>query len=248
MNRSLILAYGMISYAIGMGGLAVFVLFVGGWDVLPVHIDSGEPAPLVFALSINSTLMILLGLQHTVMARPGFKKGWTQVIPPAAERSTYVLLSGVVFLLICFYWQSIAGTAWHIDNTIARTVVTAMQLFGWVSVVVSSFVINHLELFGLQQVYCHFSDQVEPAAKFTDRSLYKLVRHPLQLGILIGIWCAATMTMTHLLLSASMTVYIFLGLHFEERDLVATFGQDYEDYQRRVPMILPIPKRTRSVK
>jgi len=248
MSRSLILVYGMVSYAIGMGGLGVFVLFVGAGNVLPVHIDSGEPGPLVFALSINSGLMILLGLQHTVMARPGFKKRWIQVIPPAAERSTYVLLSGVVFLLICFCWQPITGTAWRVDNAVARTVVTAIQLFGWGLVITSSFVINHLELFGLQQVYCYFSDQSEPAPKFTDRFLYKIVRHPLQLGILIGIWCTATMTMTHLMMSVAMTVYIFLGLHFEERDLVATLGPDYEDYQRRVPMILPIPKRTREVK
>lgn len=248
MSRSLILVYGMVSYALGMGGLGVFVLFVGGWKVLPVHIDSGESGPLVFALSINSGLMILLGLQHTVMARPGFKNRWIRVIPPAAERSTYVLLSGVVFFLICFCWQPIAGTAWRVDNAVARTVVTAIQLFGWVLVITSSFVINHLELFGLQQVYCNFSGQPEPAPQFTDRFLYKRVRHPLQLGILIGIWSAATMTMTHLMLSAAMTVYIFLGLYFEERDLVATLGQDYEDYQRRVPMILPIPKRTREVK
>jgi protein-S-isoprenylcysteine O-methyltransferase Ste14 len=197
---------------------------------------------------VNTGLMILLGLQHSVMARPGFKKAWIKVIPPASERSTYVLLSGVVFFLICFYWQAIAGTFWHVDNQLSRIILTAIQLFGWGLVVASSFMINHFELFGLQQVYYYFVGKPEPPPNFTDRFLYKIVRHPLQLGVLIGIWFAATMTMTHLTLSVAMTLYIFIGLYFEEKDLVATLGQDYENYQKRVRMILPIPKRTNAAK
>ncbi len=123
-----------------------------------------------------------------------------------------------------------------------------LQLLGWVLVVVATFVINHFELFGLQQVYFNFVNKPEPSPDFTDRFLYKIVRHPLQLGVLIGIWSTPTMTMTHLMLSATMTVYIFVGLYYEEKDLVATLGQDYEDYQRRVRMILPIPKRTSAAK
>jgi protein-S-isoprenylcysteine O-methyltransferase Ste14 len=150
MSRSLIFIYGVLSYAVGMGGLVFFILFVGGWDFLPFSIDSGEPGPLAVALLVNSGLMILLGLQHSVMARPGFKAKWIKVTPPASERSTYVLLSGVVFFLICFCWQAIAGNCWHVDNQIGRTILTAIQLFGWGLVVASSFVINHFELFGLQ--------------------------------------------------------------------------------------------------
>lgn len=248
MSRSLILIYGILSYAVGMGGLVFFILWVGSWEFLPFHIDSGEPGPLADALLVNTGLILLLGLQHSVMARPGFKEKWIKVIPPAAERSTYVLLSGVVFFLICFYWQAIAGTLWNVDNQLARTIVTAIQLFGWGLVVASSFVINHFELFGLQQVYYDFVGKPEPSPNFTDRFLYKLVRHPLQLGVLIGIWFTATMTMTHLMLSVTMTLYIFIALHFEEKDLVATLGQDYENYQKRVRMILPIPKRTNAKK
>lgn len=248
MNRTFILIYGILAYAVAMGGLVVFILFIGGWDFLPFHIDSGEPGPLGVALFFNTGLMILLGLQHSVMARPGFKATWIKVIPPAAERSTYVLLSGVVFLLICFCWQPITGMVWHVDNQIARAILTAIQLFGWVLVVASSFAINHFELFGLQQVYVYFVGKPEPAPNFTDRNLYKIVRHPLQLGVLIGIWFTATMTMTHLMLSAALTLYIFIGLYFEEKDLVATLGQDYETYQKRVRMILPIPKRTNAAK
>ena len=248
MSRSLILIYGFLSYAVGMGGLGFFVLFVGGWDFLPFHIDSGEPGPLAVALLVNLALMILLGLQHSVMARPSFKDAWIKVIPPAAERSTYVLLSGVVFFLICFYWHAIAGTFWHVDHQLARTILTAMQLFGWGLVVASSFVINHFELFGLQQVYYYFVGKPEPPPKFTDRFLYKIVRHPLQLGVLIGIWFTATMTMTHLMLSVAMTLYIFIGLYFEEMGLVATLGQEYEDYRNGVRMIVPLPKRSNGAK
>ena len=248
MSRSLILIYGIVSYAVGLGGLAFFILFLGGWNFLPIHIDSSTPGPLGVSLLINTSLMALFGLQHSVMARRSFKNVWTKVVPQAAERSTYVLLSGVVFCLIGFYWQPLAGTLWHVDNQIARNALIGIQLLGWVLVVVATFLINHFELFGLQQVYFNFVNKPEPAPDFTDRFLYKIVRHPLQLGVLIGIWSTPTMTMTHLMLSATMTVYIFIGLYYEEKDLVATLGQDYEDYQRRVRMILPIPKRTSAAK
>ena len=244
MSRSIILIYGILSYAIGMGGFVFLALFVCSWDFVPFHINSSEPRSLSVALLVNTGLMLMLGLQHSVMARPGFKKMWVKVIPPAAERSTYVLLSGVLFFLICFYWQALPGTVWQVDNPIAWVVLTAVQLLGWVLVVTSSFVINHFELFGLQQVYYCFVDKPEPSRNFTDRYLYKMVRHPVQLGILIGIWFTATMTMTHLMLSLAMTLYIFIGLYFEEKDLVVDLGPDYENYKKRVRMIIPIAKRT----
>ncbi|NIL96928.1 MAG: hypothetical protein GTO53_05480 [Planctomycetales bacterium] len=247
MSRFLILIYGVLSYAVGMSGLGFFILFVGGWNFLPKHIDSNQPGSLTFALLVNTGLITLMGVQHSVMARPSFKKAWTKVIPPATERSTYVLLSGIVFLLICLFWQPIAGTLWDVANPTAQIFLTAVQLLGWGFVVASSFMINHFELFGLRQVYYHFTGKPEPSPRFRERYLYKIVRHPLQLGVLMGIWFTATMTMTHLMLSMTMTVYIFIGLHFEEKDLVATLGPDYEAYRQRVPMILPIPKRSISV-
>lgn len=243
LTRSLILTYAALSYAIGMGGLVFFILFVGGWDFLPFHIDSSEPPSLAVALMVNTGLMLTLGLQHSVMARSGFKAAWTKIIPAAAERSTYVLLSGLVFLLISYQWRAIAGTIWDIENQLARNIITGIQFFGWGLVVVSSFLINHFELFGLRQAYYYCVEKPEPSQGFTDRYLYKTVRHPLQLGVLIGIWSTATMTMTHLTLSIAMTLYIFIGLHFEEKDLVATLGADYERYQGRVRMLLPVPKQ-----
>ena len=146
--------------------------------------------------------------------------------------------------LICFYWQPVDGTVWHLDNRIAQIVLIVIQLLGWVLAVAATFQINHFELFGLQQVYFNFVDKPEPTPSFTERFLYKMVRHPLQLGLLTGTWSTPTMSMTHLMLSATMTVYVFVGLSCEEKDLVATLGQDYENYRRRVRMIVPIPKST----
>ena len=243
MSRFLIFVYGIVSYVIGLGGLVFFILYAGGWNFLPFHIDSTPPGSPGIAILINLSLMALFAVQHSVMAREGFKRRLTKIIPPAAERSTYVLLSGLVLVLICFCWQPIRGTLWHVENPIARGVLTVFQLMGWALVVLASFLINHFELFGLQQIYFNLIHQPEPKPNFTDRFLYKFVRHPLQLGVLIGIWSAPTMTMTHLILSLTMTLYIFVGLHYEEKDLAATLGQDYTNYQKRVRMILPIPKR-----
>ncbi|MCA9269826.1 MAG: hypothetical protein KDA41_15200, partial [Planctomycetales bacterium] len=143
MRRLLILLYGLLCYAVGMGGLVYFILFVGGWDFLPLHIDSRSPGDAPTALLINAGLMLLLTLQHSAMARPRFKQAWTKVIPAAAERGTYVLFSGVVFLLICLFWQAMPGTVWRAESPIARGALTAVQLLGWLFVVVASFAINH---------------------------------------------------------------------------------------------------------
>ena len=164
------------------------------------------------------------------------------MIPRAAERSTYVLASGVIMCVICVGWRPLESTLWHVDHPIARFVLIALQLLGWGIAVTATFLINHFELFGLQQVYFNLVHKPEPSPDFTERFLYRIVRHPLQLGLLMGMWSAPTMSMTHLMLSATMTVYIFIGLYYEEKGLVATLGQDYEEYRKRVRMILPIPK------
>ncbi len=242
MNKLIIFIYGIIAYLIGMGALTFFILFIGGWDFLPLHIDSGIAGSISSALIINIGLITLFGVHHTVTARPGFKRTMEPVIPKAIERSTYVLISGVLLAAICLNWQPISGTLWTINNEFVRTSLIVIQIVGWTMVVVASFLINHFELFGLQRVYCNLVNKDEQNPNFTDRLLYKVVRHPLQLGIIIGMWSAPTMSMTHLMLASTMTIYIFIGLYYEEKDLVTFLGKDYEDYQMRVRKLLPIPK------
>ena len=242
MSRTIILLYGLLSYAIGMGGLFFFILFMGGWDFMPVHIDSGSPGPFGTALIINVGLIAVFGLQHTIMARPAFKKVWITIVPEAIERSTYVLLSGILMLLISLNWQAIEGMVWDFQNSALRMLLWALHWSGWGIAVIATFLINHFELFGLQQVWYNFKQQARPDDSFTDRFLYKIVRHPLQLGILMGMWFTPTMSMTHLYLSIMMTVYVFIGLHYEEIDLSNSLGEPYVDYKNRVRKILPLPK------
>ena len=199
------------------------------------------------AIIINLALLLLFGLQHSIMARRSFKRWWTRIISPAAERSTYVLLSGILLVFICYFWQPLPGVLWHIENPVGRALVFAIQGVGWLMVIVASFLINHFELFGLQQVYFHYIGKTEPQSVFTERFLYKFVRHPLQSGILIGVWASPTMTATHCMLSAGLSIYVMVGLFFEEKSLVDEFGDQYREYQRRVAMLIPglrVPYRT----
>ena len=242
MNRLLIFIYGLVSYAVGLGGLVWFALFVGGWEFLPRHIDSDIPGPLSQAIIINLSIMVIFALQHSVMARLTFKDRWIKIIPAASERSTYLLLSGIIMALICLYWQPISGVVWQVENQTARVVLISAYIIGWTIPVLASFMINHFELFGLQQVYFNFINKPEPAPHFTEKSFYKIVRHPIQFGTLIGIWSTPTMTATHLMLSLSLTAYVLVSLRYEERDLVTSLGEKYQNYQKRVGMIIPLVK------
>jgi protein-S-isoprenylcysteine O-methyltransferase Ste14 len=242
MGRLLIFFYGLISYAVGLGGLVWFALFIGGWDFLPRHIDSDAAGPLSTALLINVSIIVIFVLQHSIMARLTFKNRWTKIIPAAAERSTYLLLSGILMALICLYWQPITGVVWQVDNQIGQVILITVYVIGWLVPVMASFMINHFELFGLQQVYFNLVNRPEPSPHFTERWFYKAVRHPIQLGTLVGIWSTPTMTMTHFMLTASLTIYVLISLKYEEKDLVTTLGDKYEDYQKRVRMLIPVPK------
>ena len=242
MNRLLIFIYGLFCYAVGLGGLIWFALFIGGWDFLPRHIDSEIPGPLSSALLINAGILAVFVLQHSIMARLSFKAHWTKIIPKAAERSTYLLISGIIMGLFCLFWQPVQGVLWQVDNQAGQIVLIAVYIIGWTIPVLASFMINHFELFGLQQVYFNLVNKPEPAPHFTERWFYKIVRHPIQLGTLIGIWSTPTMSLTHLMLSATLTAYVLASLKYEERDLVTVLGKKYEDYQERVRMIVPIPK------
>lgn len=239
MSRILILIYGVFSYVVGLVTLLWFIVFIGPWDILPVHIDLEATQSLGLALLINIALVMLFGLQHSIMARPAFKIKLLKLIPEAMERSTYVLLSGVAMALIPLYWQSIDGLLWQVEDEIVRTLLIAGFIFGWAFSTLATFLINHFELFGLQQVYFNLRDKAEASPSFEERYFYKIVRHPIQLGVLIGLWSTPEMSMSHLMLSVTLSIYIFIGLYYEEKDLVNTLGKEYESYQQRVGMIFP---------
>lgn len=242
MKRLTVFIYGIFAYLFGLSVLIWFLLFVGSWDFLPSHIDSMQTTSLESALIINISLAVLFALQHSIMARQSFKKFITKFILAPAERSTYVLISGVFLSLICIYWQGVDGYLWQVDNQAGQGILISIYIFGWTFSVVSSFLINHFELFGLEQVYLNLKNRVEPEITFKENSFYKFVRHPIQLGTLIGIWATPNMSYTHLMLSVIFTIYILVGLHFEEKDLAKSIGEKYRAYQKRVPMIIPFVK------
>lgn len=231
--------YGLAGYLLGLGVLGLFVLWVAPWPLLPWHVDAGGPVPLGEALAVDAGLLLLFGLQHSLMARPRFRRWLGARLPAAAVRSTYVWLSALAIGLICAFWQPLEGMAWSVDATPARWVLGGGFVLGWGMAVWATFLIDHFELFGLRQIWRHLRNEPEPEPVFRERSLYRHVRHPMQLGVLIGLWSTPQMSLGHLLLAAGMTVYVLIGLYFEERDLVRELGPAYADYRRRVPQLLP---------
>lgn len=242
MNKSIIFIYGIFSYIVGLVAQVWFIFYIGEWEFMATTINAQYPVPLTTALIINLALVLIFGLQHSVMARSSFKKYVTKIIPQPAERSTYVLFSGLALGLICLYWQPLEGFFWQVDNETGKILLTLGYLLGWAFSLFSTFIINHFELFGLQQIYLNLLNKPEPSVSFKEKLFYKFVRHPIQLGVLIGLWLTPTMSYSHLMLSLTLTLYIFIGLWYEERDLTAAFGNTYREYQKRVRMMLPFPK------
>ncbi|KAA3608838.1 MAG: hypothetical protein D8M58_19070 [Calditrichaeota bacterium] len=239
MKRTLVFLYGTISYLIGLGALIYWFGFMGNLSFLPKTIDSGLPGPMAESLLINIALIVLFGVQHAVMARKGFKKAITKIIPAAAERSTFILMTGIVLSLILWQWRPIPITVWTIQNEIAQVFVFSLSWIGWGLIVFSSFLINHFELFGLQQIWFNLVKKPIPQISFKMPLLYKLVRHPIMLGVLIGIWSIPHMTIGHLVFALTMTIYIVIGVKMEERDLIANHGESYIKYKEKVPALLP---------
>ena len=242
MNKLIIFIYGILTYSVALIAQVWFIFYIGEWEFMERTISTQYPVPFITAFSINLVLVLIFALQHSVMARSFFKKHLTQIIPQAAERSTYVLFSGLALGLICLYWQPLEGFLWQVDNETGKTLLTAGYLFGWIFSLFSTFIINHFELFGLQQIYLNLLNKPTPPADFKEKLFYKFVRHPIQLGVLIGLWLTPAMSYSHLMLSLTLTLYIFIGLKYEERDLIATMGKTYKEYQKRVRMMLPFPK------
>jgi protein-S-isoprenylcysteine O-methyltransferase Ste14 len=231
--------YGVVVYALFLGTFAYAIGFVGDF-VVPKSVDTGPAAPLAEALIVDVLLLGVFAVQHSVMARRGFKRWWTRIVPPPVERSTYVLAASAALALILWQWRPIpAPVVWNVANATGRGILGALFVLGWGVLLVSTFLINHFELFGLRQVWANLAGRAIPEPEFRTPSIYRYVRHPIYLGFILAFWAAPTMTAGRLLFAAGATGYILVGIWFEERDLVAQFGDRYRLYRKQVGMLLP---------
>lgn len=243
MSRAATLKFAALAYAIFFATFLYLIAFVGNLPFVPRTVDRGPEAPLLVALAIDAALIAAFGLQHSVMARQGFKSWWTRFVPRQAERSVYVLAASLMLILLFLFWRPIAGTVWSVEQPMAVLVLQGLFAAGWLIVLLSTFLINHFELFGLQQAWFHASGRQASAPVFRRPFFYRLVRHPLYLGFFIAFWATPVMSYGHLLLAAGLSVYMLVAIRYEERDLVGLFGRDYEDYRSRVGMITPRLRR-----
>lgn len=246
MKKLTILIYGVIAYLSFHAVILYTMAFIGNFG-LTNSLDSMPNKPMLSAMLINIGLLTMFAVQHSGMARKGFKNWLKKFIPEAAERSTFVLMSNIALFLVLYFWEPIGGVIWQANSQFSQITLISLYMLGWSIVFVSSFLINHFHLFGLQQVWYNFKGKEVPPAQFTTPSLYKYVRHPLYVGFIILSWSATTMTLAHLLFAVMITAYILVGIQFEEKDLKDELGSEYEAYQKQVPMIVPgLPKSNDS--
>jgi protein-S-isoprenylcysteine O-methyltransferase Ste14 len=236
--------YGVVSYLAFLATFLYAVGFIGNF-VVPKSIDSGRQLPLMQALAINTALLGLFAVQHSVMARQWFKRAWTRIVPVPVERSTYVLFSSLALLLLFWKWQPIGVVVWSVKSASGQLAIQFLYALGWLTVLVATFLINHFDLFGLRQVWLYLSGRPYTALKFRTPGLYQLVRHPLYVGWLLVFWSAPVMTAAHLVFAIATTGYILIAIQMEERDL-ARLHTEYAEYRRRVPMLVPIGSALRG--
>jgi protein-S-isoprenylcysteine O-methyltransferase Ste14 len=246
MKRFLFFLYGIISYLVFFGAFLYAVGFVGGL-VVPKTVDSGFQGGMGGAVIVNILLLALFALQHSIMARRPFKKWWTKIVPAEIERSTYVLLSSLILILLYYLWRPLPDVIWNVNGTALTNILWILYFFGWFIVLTGTFLINHFNLFGLQQVYRALKKQEQQYPKFVTPFYYKFVRHPLMLGFIIAFWATPLMTAGHLLFAIATTGYILIAIQLEERDLVSFHGEAYKRYQREVSQIIPMPPKKHDV-
>jgi protein-S-isoprenylcysteine O-methyltransferase Ste14 len=237
-KRILAFAYGLGSYAAFLGAFLYAIGFIGNLWV-PKSIDSAPQGSFLAALAINLGLLGLFAVQHSGMARPAFKRWWTRIIPRPVERSTFVLATSLCLAALFAFWQPMGGVVWNLENEVIRAAVYGVFFLGWGIVFIATCLINHFDLFGLRQVWLHLKGEEYRPLLFTEPFLYRWVRHPLYVGFILAFWAAPTMTIAHLFFAIVTTLYILVAIQLEERDLVAEHGERYEQYRRRVPMLIP---------
>ena len=242
-KRILFFLYGSLSYVLFLGTFLYAIGFIGNFGV-PRTLDGAASAPLGISLAIDVLLLTVFAVQHSVMARKWFKEWWTRIVPKPLERSTYVLFSSVALIAMFALWQPLGGVVWSIEDPTARLVLRGLFAFGWALVLVSTFLINHFDLFGMRQVWLYLIGRPYTTLKFGTPGPYRLVRHPLYVGWLFAFWMTPVMTFAHLLFSVATTAYILLAIQLEERDLVREHGESYEEYRRSVPMLIPAVRKT----
>jgi methanethiol S-methyltransferase len=242
MSRALAFVYGVICYVIFLVTFLYAIAFVGNLFDLKT-IDSGHQGALVPSLIVDGVLLSLFAVQHSVMARQWFKRGWTRIVPQVVERSTYVLLASFVLLLLYWQWRPVTTAVWNIESAAGRLIMWALFWIGWITVLVSTFLVDHFGLFGLKQVYQHAKGIAAQPIPFKTPGLYKAVRHPLYLGFIVAFWSTPRMSVGHLFFAIMTTVYIVVAIQFEERDLIRSYGDSYRTYRQKVSMLIPIPRR-----
>jgi methanethiol S-methyltransferase len=238
MKRLLFFTYGVLCYLVFFGTFLYAVAFIGGFGV-PTTLDGPASGPLLAALAINAGLLTLFAVQHSVMARPWFKRWWTQIVPKPIERSTYVLFSSLALILLFWQWRPMGGEVWSVENPAGVFALRALFAFGFGLVLVSTFLIDHFDLFGLRQVWLYLVGQPYTARPFVTPGPYRMVRHPLYVGWFFAFWMTPVMTIAHLVFAVATAAYILLAIQFEEHDLVEEHGAAYEQYRDRVPMLIP---------
>jgi len=243
MKRLFFALYGTVTYLFFLGTFLYAIGFVAN-AVVPKSMDvGGEGAPLWEALLIDALLLSVFALQHSGMARRGFKERWTRIVPPAIERSTYVLFASGALALLFAFWRPIGEPVWAIEEGAGTAALLALSLLGWLIVLAGTFHIDHFDLFGLRQVHAAITGRRGPVHPFVTPGLYRFVRHPIYMGFVIAFWATPIMTIGHLVFAIATTAYIVVAIQLEERDLVRSYGADYERYRQEVPMLAPLPRR-----